>query len=286
MVPSALSAQVIDDTRRASRVVSAGAGTLVIPDGGSLVVAMVVGDLTPGWRGESAAVPESEPSFAGHSIVARSLAVQCAVPVELLEDATNMDGQLRALFAEAFAGEVDRVALRGAAVGSEPGGVLSYTDTELAHPIPTVDMGAAAGAALTSYAPLVNAQYEIAAINGPPPTTAIMHPRTDKEFALLVSAIDAQPLRKPEALANLRFATSTRVPITDTHGTATDASRIYLGGWSELLLCMRTELQVMALKELKMASNLQIVFVAYLRMDVAVLRTNRFCIIEGVIPPA
>jgi HK97 family phage major capsid protein len=286
LIPPALAAAVVDDTRRASRIISAGAGTLPIPEGGSMTIARIVGDLTPSWRGESAAVAESEPSFAGHVISAHTLAVQCSAPVELLEDASGMDSQLRALFAEAFAGELDRCGIVGSNVG-EPGGLLSYTNGELAHPIPTVDMGEN-GAALTSYNPLIDGQYEIAAINGPPPNVAIMHPRTDRDFAKLVTTgdgADGQPLRRPDALTALRFATSTRVGIADVHGSATDASRIYLGGWGQLLYCMRTELQIMALREIKMASNLEVVFVGYLRADVAVLRTNHFAIVEGIIPP-
>ena len=68
---------------------------------------------TAAWRAEAGAVSESDPAFRGVVMVPRSLAFRFKVSRELLADGVGIEDALKVAIAQAFAKELDRVALRG-----------------------------------------------------------------------------------------------------------------------------------------------------------------------------
>ncbi|MCU7838656.1 MAG: phage major capsid protein [Candidatus Thiodiazotropha sp. (ex Troendleina suluensis)] len=73
------------------------------------------------------------------------------------------------------------------------------------------------------------------------------------------------------------------MPIDETHGTATNASSIIVGDFTQLWIGIRQQLRIEILKE-KYMDNLQMGFIAHLRADVALAHPQSFCRVEGVIP--
>lgn len=283
LLGGALSAQILDDLRLASRVVQGGLQTIPIPEGGSLTIVKATTAPSAGWREPSKALPESAPKFAGITLKPRTLGATVTVPVELLQDASNVDSVLRRTFAESFASELDRVALLGQDSGddsAEPRGILSHRD-DLAG---VIDMGATAGAAIEDYSPLLDLLEKIETANGPAPRAWIAHPRTWRQVNGFADTTD-QPLRRPPALEGAQFLSTTAVPITDSHGTASDASKIYGGGFDGMAFCPRVELTVKPMEQIK-ATSLEVVYVAFLRADFALIYGNRLGFIEGVVPPS
>lgn len=273
-VPDILSAELIDRLRAASTVFKAGARTVPLTSDVTYMARLAT-DPVPAWRSENAAVAESDPTFERVTFTPRSLSVLVKVSRELLEDSVNVHEALMRAFAESLAGEVDRVALIGSGTAPEPQGIFGTTG------IGSVSMGAN-GAALASFNPILDGLYELAVDNAADATAAVMHPRTSTAFAKLVDA-NSQPLQKPSAIASLPFLSTTRVPITQTQGTATNASSVILGDFTQCMIGVRTSMSVETLKE-RYSDNMQIGFLAHLRADVQVTHPESFAKIIGIIP--
>ena len=108
-----------------------------------------------------------------------------------------------------------------------------------------------------------------------------MAPRTSKELNALQDTTN-QPMARPPALANLPFFKTTSFPINETQGTATDASKILVGDFSECLIGMRTKFRLLRLVE-RYADALQIGFIAYLRTDIQLVHPQSFGMVVGII---
>ncbi|MBE3589871.1 MAG: phage major capsid protein [Firmicutes bacterium] len=118
------------------------------------------------------------------------------------------------------------------------------------------------------------------AANAPEPTYYVMAPRTETQLAKLKDST-GQPLRRPDTLAQARFVASTIVPVNETHGTATGATRIITGDFSQVLVGVRTALRVEVLRE-RYADALQYGFLAWLRMDAALAHPDAFAQVVGI----
>lgn len=273
-VPTILSRRMIDAMRKKSRVVQAGAMTLPV-DSDKHDFAKLASDPTPGWRAEGAAVAESDPTFTRVQFAPKSLAVQVKVSEELLQDSVNIEQALQDSLANALALEVDRAALFGSGSSNEPTGLFNMANVN------NVSMGTN-GAAIADYSPFLDAIEQLQEQNAGDVTASIMAPRTWRSFSGLTDST-GQPLRRPQAIDTLPMLQTTQVPTDQTQGTATDASCILLGDFSGLVLGFRQRLRIEVLKELH-RSNLQVGFLAHLRMDVQAWHEEAFAKITGVVP--
>ena len=79
-----------------------------------------------------------------------------------------------------------------------------------------------------------------------------------------------------------RYLTSA-VPINESRGTSSDCSSIFFGDFSHLLYGIRTEMKILPIREAFLSAG-YVGFVAYLRADVQVDRTDAFKVIRGVKP--
>ncbi|MEX0708051.1 MAG: phage major capsid protein [Woeseia sp.] len=273
-VPTPLAGQFIDLMRARSHVMSAGAQTVQLGSE-TLGIAKVASDPVPGWRNENASIAESDPTLSKLTFTARSLSVLVKASRELLADSANAAAILERVFAQSFANEVDRVALLGTGTAPEPEGVVNVTG------INTVSMGTN-GAAITDYSEILSALQALEDDNAEPPTAAIMAPRTKFAIAGLVDTT-GQPLRAPAVVEAVPFRSSSKIPVDDDQGTATNASRIIFGDYRELFVGMREELQIFMLRE-RYADTGQFAFVAHMRLDVQVAQPEAFCDLLGIIP--
>lgn len=277
LVPAPLSERVIDLARNQARTIQAGAMTVPMTSS-SLTMANVTQDPTASWTAENATAAESDMAFGAIKMYAHTLVCLVRISIELIEDASNLSAVLNNAMAQALALELDRAALFGDGVGN-PLGLSSTLDVQ------SIDMGAN-GAALTNYAKFSNAWQKIQEVNGPDSgLSAIMNPREAGAIDLLVDA-NLNPLAPPQSWSKINKFSTNQIPIDLTHGTATNASTVIMGDYSNLIFGMRTnQLGIEFSRSAGTAfEKLQVLARVYLRADTAVIRPNHFVKIEGIIP--
>ncbi|NCP01553.1 MAG: phage major capsid protein, partial [Sphingomonadales bacterium] len=108
---------------------------------------------------------------------------------------------------------------------------------------------------------------------------AIMSPRTWGGLENL-TATDNQPLMRPRALDNMVFRPTTSIP--NDLGVGNDESLAIMGDFRDLVLGVRMEASVEALRLQSFADNLLLEFVGWTRVDFMVRRPASFVVLEGI----
>jgi len=273
-VPEALSGSFIDALRPRARVMQAGAGMVPLTTAANNI-ATVETYPTPGWRAEGDAVSVSDFTFGVRTLSPKSVSFIVKASNELLEDSPNAEQIIGQVLVNTLAEEIDRAALLGSGADNQPRGILNTSG------VLTVDM-ATNGAAIADYSKILEALESLETADGDAATGMIMHPRSKYAIAGLVDS-QGQPLRAPEAVSAVPMMASSKIPIDDTHGTADNASRIYLGNFRELMMGWRHDIKIEVLRE-RYAETHETAFKVYARFDVALAHAESFCMIEGVIP--
>jgi HK97 family phage major capsid protein len=272
LVPSPLSARVIDLARNATRVFQAGAVTVPMT-AQTLALARLTSEGTPAWKSENAAITAADMVFDRVTFTARTLVRLITLSVELFEDA---DPSSEDVIARAFAGqmavELDRVALLGTGTAPEPRGVLNQSGVTLtAH--------GANGTAITNYDWWLDAKGTVLAGNFEP-NAHIQAPRSSTSLSKLKEATTNAYMAPPAGM--LPMLTTKSIPVNVTVGTSTDTSYIFTADWSNLLVGIRTDFTLRFLGERYLADNLQYAFLAYLRADVQLAQPTAFVVDTGV----
>jgi HK97 family phage major capsid protein len=274
LVPAPLAATLIDALRAQSVATAAGCQTVPMT-AQTLAIARQLTDPVAAWRNENAAIAESDPTFDRVTFTARSLAVRFNVSRELLEDGQNTAGASTEILARAMAVALDGAVLVGSGVAPIPLGIRGQSG------IQTVSMGTN-GAQLTNWTQPLNLVQSLETANAGNVTAMIAHPRTARAVYGFVDST-GQPLQPPPRVANVPLLTTTSLPITETQGTATNASTILAGDFAECMIGLRTDLQVTVLDQ-RYAELGQVGMVAWLRADVQLTRPAALGRIIGVIP--
>lgn len=274
-VPTVLMPGILNALVPASSVLSAGANVAVLDtSASSFSIAAVDTIPTPAWRQEHGQVAESEPAFRAVKVTPRSLAFRFKISRELLADSLGgLDAALRTAIAQAFAKEIDRASLMGSGTEPEIRGLRNIPG------INKLPMGTN-GAPITDWRQFIRARRLITEANAPVPDVAILSPREDETMSLLVDTT-GQPLRRPEALSNWKFLTTSQIPTNEDVGTATNAAAIYVGGFQMFTIYMRESVSIQLLKELY-AETGEVGFICHTRLDVASAYPKAFTVIEGV----
>lgn len=275
LTPTILAGEVIDRLRARSVVFQAGA-QLVPLQSDATTIARIASDPTAAWHAENATETASDPTFDAITFTPRTLMALVRGSRELFEDSPNAKRALEMAFAGAMAVELDRVALLGTGSAPEPRGIFNTSG------IASVSMGTN-GLALPNYDKVIDLWEALATANAPEPYSLVMHPRTASALAKLKAATTNEPLPVPPLLAPLAKYVSAQIPITQTQGSANNASSIIGGNFGELLVGTRAQLRIEVLRE-RYADNLQYGFLAYLRADVAVTHAASFGKLIGIIP--
>jgi HK97 family phage major capsid protein len=275
MMPSVLSAQVLDAARAASVCFRAGAITAPM-DAQEVSMARVAQDPTAAWKGENQAATASDVGLERLALRARTLVALVKASVELVEDAANAATVIETAMAAALALELDRAALRGQSAGEGPTMPLGIRGTS------GVNVIAVGGSVILDH--FSSAVEAITTRNGPSDgLSVVMHPRTAGTIDRFKSG-DGLPLVGSPSWQALQKFTTTSVPITLSPGTATEP---IVGFFPALIAGMRTELQVEASRVAADSDgsafrNLQVWIRAYLRADVLVTRETWFSVLTGV----
>jgi HK97 family phage major capsid protein len=272
LVPTPLSARVIDLARNQTRVFQAGAQT--VPMGAqTLKLARLTSEGSPAWKTENAAITDADMVFDSVTFTARTLVRLIKLSVELFEDSDpSAEDVIARAFASQLSLELDRVALLGTGTPPEPRGVLNTTGVTL------TDHGAN-GANITNYDWFLDAAGVVLA-NNFDPNAHIVAPRTVTSLAKLKEATTNAYMAPPGSL--LPRLVTKQLPINVTVGTSTDTSYIFTGDWSQLMVGIRTQFNLQFLRERFLADNLQYAFLAYLRADVQLAQPAAFVVDRGV----
>jgi HK97 family phage major capsid protein len=275
MISEEVSARIIDLARNLSCVQKAGALTMPMPTAEMRLV-KIASDPTAYWVAEHAEITESDWTLAPINLKAMTVGCLVRASLELLEDAGNSGTALEQSMAAALALAVDRVALLGDGV-TEPRGLDHCTGVNL------ISMGTN-GATLTNYDPFSNAVEDVADHNGQA-GAVIFAPRTFYTLDRLKAATTNQPLLPPQSFIDLKKFVTNQVGIADTQGTATTASKAFVGDFSQILYGIRKPLEVEFTRQggTGTFAKCESLIRCRMRLDVAVLRENHFTKILGII---
>jgi HK97 family phage major capsid protein len=273
-IPTPISAEIIDLARAQATVTAANARVTPMSSA-TLKIGRVTGDPAFGFRAEGAAIVESDPTMDHVALAAKSAAVLIKVNRELLEDGQNIDAQITGQLARAAAVAMDTAALVGSGASNQPLGLRGQSG------IQAVSMGTN-GAALTNWTKVLDAVQALEAANAGSINAMVMAPRTARVINGFVDTTN-QPLQPPPRLASIPRLVSTAVPIDETQGSASNASSIFLGDFTQVIFGLRTDLTVTLLQE-RFADNGQFAFIAWMRFDVALARPAALARIAGIIP--
>jgi HK97 family phage major capsid protein len=111
---------------------------------------------------------------------------------------------------------------------------------------------------------------------------SVAPPRTELTYNKLKDTLN-QPLRRPNAIANLPFLVTSKMPVNETQGTATTASRVIMGSFAELMIGMRTAIRIDIAREVFAATG-QYAFIAWMRADIQLMHPASFAQIVGILP--
>jgi HK97 family phage major capsid protein len=136
------------------------------------------------------------------------------------------------------------------------------------------------GAAITTFDPLVDVVGTLAD-NNFTANAAILAPRTARVIGKLKDTT-GQPLEMPPYVENLPQYVTNQISITQTQGSSSVASDIFVGDWRELLIGVRTTFSIQVLHE-RYADTGSIGLLAWFRGDVLVTRPKGFCVVQGVL---
>ena len=272
LVPAPLSAQIIDRARNATRVLQAGA-RIVPMESSTLKLARVTGDPTAAFRSELATIAASDMALDAVTLTARTLASRVIISRELLEDADGIDEVIETAFSEQFSLTLDLAALYGTGVAPEPLGVKNNASV--------LKTALAANGATPTYDALIDSVFRVRGGNFEP-TAQIMSNRTGQTFAKAKDSTGAY-LTPPAALDGIPRLTTVQVPNNLTVGTGTNTSDVFTADWSELLIGVRTSLEITVLRE-RSADLGAFELLAWFRGDIAVARPAAFDVVTGLLP--
>ncbi len=282
LVPTPLSSRVIDLARAA--MVTQRAGITTVPmTSQTLKLARLTGESTPGWKTENSAITATaDLSFDSVTFTARTLTRVVTLSVELFEDSDpTAEGVIANSFAKQIALELDRAVLRGSGTPPEPKGILNQTSVTLtAHGTNGSTIGSPPAAGVMGWEFLAQSVGGLRGVNFEP-NAQVMAPRTAQSLGLLRDTTN-QYISPPSYLDGIPRLQTKTVPITLTVGTSTDTSEVYTGDWSQCMLGVRTDFQLLFLRERYLADNLQYAFLAFLRADVQLAQPTAFAVDTGV----
>jgi Phage capsid family. len=270
LLPTAFQGQWVDNLRNFMVLEASGMTTATMLNR-TVTSSRVVSDPPVGWRAEGAALVAGDPTFELQNLVAKTLAVRVQSTAELAYDSPDFGSQLLQVMGQALAHEVDRVGLVGTGLDNQPRGIVNTPGIQTIAAVgsPThQDMVTGMQRLLEANVPLEAAQRN-----------AIMSPRTWATLASL-QATDGQPIMRPEALKEMAYRVTQSIP--NDLGAGDDESQIIMGDFRDLVMGVRMEASVEALRLQSFAESLRLEFVGWTRLDFMVRRPASFCVLNGV----
>jgi HK97 family phage major capsid protein len=287
VVPSSLAATVYDKARARSVAFQAGAMTYPMPTG-EVKLAVLTQDFTPVWHQENVEESASSVAFEQRILRAKTIFAMGTASKELMQDSSVARGTFENSLSQSIAVEWDRAILRGSGSGGEILGIRHWDDA--GNSITYTALGSGTGAPLDGFDNFLDAMQVVEEANGPGPEgqSIIFSPRTKYDLG---RKRDGQglPLRAPEEYMTARKLSTTAVPKNLTANVAgtqtyTDASEIYVGDFSQVIVGVRAELTIDITDQAGTAfTKYQTWIRAAMRTDMVLVNPEMLVLIEGVL---
>lgn len=270
-----LSARVIDRLRNSMQVMALGATTVPMLTQ-QLYLARLAGGAAVSWKAEGQPITDSTPTFERVVLTAKTLPVLVKISVELFEDASPEAMEtIEREISLALSLELDRACLRGSGIDPEPTGIRNASGVTI------TSLGA--NGATPSWDNVIDAVSTVRSANIEP-DGILWASRTQQTFDKFKDSM-GRYLEAPSSLAEIPRLVTNQIPTNLTAGTNNDASEIYVGRWSDVLVGIRTDLrfQVRQLNE-RFIDDLQYGLLCHLRADTALAHPAAFNVVTGVRP--
>ena len=281
LIPAQYQSEWID-LIRSQMVLNAAGLTTAVMDAKTYNASAVVTDPAVTWHTEGGSINADNPTFAARTLTAKTLVVRCQGSVEVAQDCPNFGQQLASVMSRAMAVELDRVGLVGTGTPPEPKGILGASGVNVVGSV----------GAISNYSEMLEAVGALLQANIPLETAtrfAIMSPGVWEIYEGLATGIasDKTQLPRPRALQNTRFLVTTHGGVdvnedSPQNSPSTVESTVFMGDFSDVVLGVRREASVEALKLTTYASNLLLEFVGYLRADYMIRRPASLVTMTGI----
>jgi HK97 family phage major capsid protein len=288
IVPTTWSADVVDRARNMAAVLKAGA-EIVPMDSKIVQVGRLTGDPTAAFRAEGSTITASDPTFDNVTLTANTMSCLVVGSLEWFQDADNADEIVTNAIAQAFAQQLDLVALYGSITSGagtinlasppNPRGVLGALNAVATS---SVLGGAANGTVQTAtsyFNELLDTIFTVRDFNETP-NAMIGNSKLARQYAKAYDTT-GQPLAWPSQADGIPLYISNQVP-SYTQGTMTSrATDLFVGDWTQLLIGQRMDFTIQTLTE-RYAENGQVGIVAHWRGDVQPARPRAFAVYKAL----
>jgi HK97 family phage major capsid protein len=272
LIPSVLSARIIDMARNQAVCMRAGA-TVVPMTSNNLKVARATGDVTAAWYSPNSLISESDAAFDSVDFTARKLACWVRIENELLADAQGVDAALEGSIAKAIALEMDRVGLHGSGAAPEPQGINGASGIQTMTNVGT----------LADYSKFLDAIYDIRALNYEP-NAIVYSSYVASKIAKLVTGISGD---KTTLVPPPDFAALTKFVSNQCESGSPLQDVAFLGDWSYLWYGIRQNIQLEVARQGGQTNDVfaydQSLFRATVRMDVQLAQPGAFLVMNGIV---
>ena len=258
IVPTQLINDMIELLRAESVIMRAGATVLDNLIGAPVEIPKQTGGATGYWVGENQTITESNPTVGQIALYPKAAAALVKLSNRLLNLSNpSAEAMVRRDIAQTLALKIDLAALEGAGSASEPMGLSSIIPSTHDN---AVAIGAAGGTFTYDQAIEMEGKLDVAnALRGK--LSYIMHPIVSRKLkSLKIQNFSGQSASQPYyflPMTDAQMSTSlgypflktTQIDITRTKSSTSDASHVYFGNWSELLVGQWGGLELMASQE-------------------------------------
>ena len=269
LIPSVLSAQIIDLMRNLSLFTAAGVPVAAM-ETNNLTISRVKTDPTFKFKQEGEAAEESSFELDGVELKAKTAYGYAYVTLEAVQSSRNLDTVLRQVFAAAMANAIDIGMLYGQKAGS--GGFDSFAPAGIINDaeILTVQSGET-----PSYDDVVKAAGAIRRVNGTPTAWAV-NAATDEALELLKDST-GQYLAPPKALEGLQKIVSNQLTADETAG-----SDALVFDPTAMLIGVQNNLVIKIIEDENCLKKGLVGFQIYSMLDCKVIRPKAICRITGI----
>lgn len=274
VVPGPLMGTLIDLSRAKSRVIEAGAMTILV-DAPGAVFPVLEQDPTVHVVAENHSIPESDVVFSEVSFKPIVLAAMVRISEQLMRDGAGIGAIIEQAMSDELARKLDELCLYNPGTPAGPLGLLSHDAVQ------EIEAGAN-GAELTSYDLLSQAVERVANYNAEA-GDFLLSSRTWGQLDRLQD-VDNNPLRAPRSVSERNLLVTNQIPNDMTQGSADNASAIITGQWSDYYIVVRQGIRIEVGNMNDAFSKLQYMIRGYMRVQAFAVRPEHFCRIVGIIP--
>ncbi|MBA7551428.1 hypothetical protein ES705_43968 [subsurface metagenome] len=267
-------AGVVDKARNLACCFKAGAKTFTM-GAPEVRICKVKTDPQAYYRAENTEITEGNWEIEDINLKALTMGVLITISLELIQDAPNAAQAIQDSMSAAIAQKLDLGILSGDGVNNILG-IANYPDVNI------IDKGEN-GATITDYDDFSNAVEDVYDHNGIP-NAVIFSPRTLFTIDRLKQATVNEPLSGPASYQALQKYATNQVATDDTHGSSSAASKAYIGDFTQVLVGLRSGLQIETSRSAGDSfKKVQLQIRALMRLDSVLVRPGFFTVIEGII---